>query len=137
MLTEEEFEALSVRRGNLTEEERDIINSHAISSQRILSKISWTPDLERIPDIAAHHHERLDGTGYPDGLKKEQIQLEEKILSVVDVYDAIVAQDRPYKRAMPPLKAIDILRAEAAAGRLDPDVVDFFITKDIYKTFSE
>ena len=137
LLTEEEFEALSVRRGNLTDEERDIINSHAISSQRILSKISWTPDLERIPDIAAHHHERLDGTGYPDGFKKEQIQVEEKILSVVDVYDAIVAQDRPYKRAMPPLKAIDILRAEAAAGRLDPDVVDFFITKDIYKTFSE
>lgn len=137
LLTEEEYEALSVRRGNLTEEERDIINSHAISSQRILSKISWTPDLERIPDIAAHHHERLDGTGYPDGFKKEQIQLEEKILSVVDVYDAMVAQDRPYKRAMPPSKAIDILRAEARAGRLDHDVVDFFITKDIYKTFSE
>lgn len=137
LITEEEFEALSVRRGNLTEEEREIINSHTVSSQRILSKISWTPDLERIPDIAAHHHERLDGTGYPDGLKKEQIQLEEKILSVVDVYDAIVAQDRPYKPAMPPLKAIDILRAEARAGRLDPDVVDFFVTKDIYKTFSD
>lgn len=137
LLTEEEFEALSVRRGNLTERERDVINSHAVSSQRILSKISWTPELERIPDIAAHHHERLDGTGYPDGLTKEEMQLEEKILSVVDVYDAIVAQDRPYKPAMPPSKAIDILSAEARTGHLDPDVVDFFITKDIYKTFSD
>lgn len=137
LLTEEEFEALAVKKGNLTESEREIINSHAVSSQRILSKIAWTPELERIPDIAAHHHERLDGTGYPHGLKKGELCLEDKILSVVDIYDAIVAQDRPYKPAMPPSKAIDILRSEAKAGHIDSDIVEFFITNNIYKIFSD
>lgn len=133
LLTEEEFESLAVRKGNLTDSEREVINSHAVSSQRILSKIAWTPELERIPEIAAHHHERLDGTGYPDGLKEEEMRLEEKILTVVDIYDAIVAQDRPYKPAMPPSKAVAILRAEANAGHLDSDIVEFFIANNIYK----
>jgi HD-GYP domain-containing protein (c-di-GMP phosphodiesterase class II) len=137
LIEENEWKALSVRRGNLTTEERDMINSHAISSYRILSKIPWTPDLEDIPEIAAHHHEKLDGTGYPDGLKKDQVRLEDKILAIIDIYDAIVAQDRPYKPAMPPSKAISILREEAKSGHLDPDLVEFFIGKDIYKMFSD
>lgn len=134
-LTKEEWESLCVRKGNLTERERIIINSHAASSRRILSKIPWTPELERIPDIAAHHHEMLDGSGYPDGFQKEELSLECRILTVVDIYDAIIAQDRPYKPAMPPSKAIDILRAEARAGHIDSDIVDFFFEKDIYKIF--
>jgi HD-GYP domain-containing protein (c-di-GMP phosphodiesterase class II) len=137
LLEENEWKALSVRRGNLTTEERDMVNSHAISSYRILSKIPWTPDLEDIPEIAAHHHEKLDGTGYPDGLKKDEMRLEDKILAIVDIYDAIVAQDRPYKPAMPPSKAINILREKAKSGHLDPDIVEFFIDKQIYKIFSD
>ncbi len=135
LLGEEEWESLSVRKGNLTLRERDIINSHAVSSHRILSKIPWTPELEMIPEIAAHHHEKLDGTGYPDGLKTKEMRLEDKILAVVDIYDAIIAQDRPYKPAMPPLKALDILREEAREGHVDCDIVDFFIEKEIYKIF--
>jgi len=134
-LSEEEWESLSVRKGNLTPKEREIINSHSISSQRILSKIPWTHELEKRPLIAAHHHEKLDGTGYPDGLYNQDMRLEDKILTVVDIYDAIVAQDRPYKPAMPPSKAIEILKAEARIGHVDDAVVNFFIEKEVYKIF--
>jgi len=136
LLTEEEFEGLSVRRGNLTKKERETINSHALSSLRILSKIPWTPDLEKIPDIAARHHEKLDGTGYPHGLKNDEMGLEEKILSVIDIYDAMVAHDRPYKPAIPVPDALEILRAEARAGHLDSTIIEFFIRQDVYKIFS-
>ena len=135
LLTDEEVSQLSIRKGNLTSSEREIINSHALSSQRILSKIPWTPELEDIPKIASHHHEMLDGSGYPFGLSAEELSLESMILTVVDIYDAIVSQDRPYKPAMPPAKAIDILKSEAQSGRLNSDVVTFFIGKEIYKLF--
>lgn len=136
LLTDQEFECLSIRRGNLTKHERTIINSHTIASNRILSKIPWSEELERIPDIATHHHERLDGSGYPEGLRDSQINLELRILAVVDIYDALVAQDRPYKPATPPKKAITILREEAQRGRVDNDIVELFVDDDVYKIFS-
>ena len=134
-LSDHEVESLSVRKGNLTDEERERINSHAIATRRILSRIPWTKELELIPDIACHHHERLDGSGYPDGLVGDQICLESRALAVIDVYEALVAQDRPYKPKMPPEKAITILRSEAQARHLDADVVEFFIHSGIYKIF--
>jgi len=132
-----EFECLSVRKGNLTEKERERINSHAIATRRILSRIPWIKGLERIPEIASHHHERLDGSGYPDGLTKNELSLESKILAVIDIYEALVAQDRPYKPKMPPQKAIEILREEARLNHLDSEIVEFFISNGIYKTFME
>ncbi len=135
LITDDEWDALSIKRGNLTDQERDIINSHASSSYRILSKIPWTPELKKIPTIAAHHHEKLDGSGYPEGLNNTEMCLEEKILAVVDIYDAIVAHDRPYKPAMPHEKAIAILREEAEAGRLDSDIVEFFVEQGIHDIF--
>jgi HD-GYP domain-containing protein (c-di-GMP phosphodiesterase class II) len=134
-LSPQEFECLSVRSGNLTDKERQRINSHAQATRRILSRIPWTRELERIPDIACHHHEKLDGSGYPDGLTGAQISFESKALAVIDIYEALVAQDRPYKPKMPPEKAIAILRAEAGANHLDAEIVEFFIAKDIYKIF--
>jgi HD-GYP domain-containing protein (c-di-GMP phosphodiesterase class II) len=132
LLSEGEYESLAVRNGNLTSREREIINSHTISTFRILSKMPWTRQLKGIPDIAAHHHEKLDGSGYPHGLKADQISMESKILAVVDIYEALVAQDRPYKPKMAPEKALDILKKEVEAGHLDADVVRFFIEKEIH-----
>jgi len=136
-LTDEEHAVLSVRAGNLTAEEREIINSHALSTYRILSKIPWTRQLEKIPAIACSHHERIDGTGYPHGLKNDQIFLESKVLAVIDIYEALVAQDRPYKPKMAPEKAIGILRQEVDRGHLDRAVVDFFIDQGIYKLYMD
>ncbi len=136
-LSESEFEHLSVRKGNLTEKEREIINSHAMSTFRILSKLPWTRSLEKVPEIACHHHEKLDGSGYPHGLVGEQIPLESRILAVIDIYEALVAQDRPYKPKMLPEKALEILKFEAGNNHLDPQVVDFFIEKKIYNLYPE
>jgi len=130
-----EYECLSVRKGNLTAKERDRVNSHAQATRRILSRIPWTSGLEQIPEIASHHHERLDGSGYPDGLKEEQLSFESKALAVIDIYEALVAQDRPYKPKMPPQKAFEILRAEAKANHLDGRIVEFFISSGTYKIF--
>jgi HD-GYP domain-containing protein (c-di-GMP phosphodiesterase class II) len=136
ILTDTEWEKLSVRKGNLTDNERNAINSHATSTYRILSKIPWIKELEQIPVIAAQHHERLDGSGYPEGLKKEKIHLESRILAVVDIFESLVAKDRPYKPKVPVPKALDILLQEVVAGKLDSDVVDFFIEKKIYEIYS-
>ncbi|HEX2956182.1 MAG TPA: HD domain-containing phosphohydrolase [Chitinispirillaceae bacterium] len=133
ILTDTEWKKLSIRRGNLTDEERGAINSHAASTYRILSKIPWTKELEMVPHIAAQHHERLDGTGYPNGLKSEAICIESRVLAVVDIYESLVAADRPYKPKVPVEKALDILRSDAEAGKLDKTVVDFFIEKKIYE----
>jgi response regulator RpfG family c-di-GMP phosphodiesterase len=134
-LSDHEWESLSVRKGNLTTLERLRINSHAISTRKILSRIPWNRDLENIPDIACHHHERVDGSGYPDGLIGEKISFESKVLAVIDIYEALVAQDRPYKPKMAPEKAIAVLRSEAEAKHLDPDIVEFFVDKGIYTLF--
>lgn len=134
-LSDREFENLSVRRGNLTDKERERINSHAQATRRILSRIPWTRELAQIPDIAGHHHERLDGSGYPDGLTDSQLTFESKALAVIDIYEALVAQDRPYKPKMPPQKAIEILRAEAAARHLDAAIVEFFVASGTFKIF--
>jgi HD-GYP domain-containing protein (c-di-GMP phosphodiesterase class II) len=134
-LTDHESEALSVRRGNLTPVERERINSHAVATRRILSRIPWTKDLELIPEIACHHHEKVDGSGYPDGLTADRICFESKVLAVIDIYEALVSQDRPYKPKMPPEKALVILRGEVEAQHLDADIVEFFIKSGVYKIF--
>jgi HD-GYP domain-containing protein (c-di-GMP phosphodiesterase class II) len=134
-VTDIEFENLSVRKGNLTPKERERVNSHAQATRRILSRIPWTRELELIPEIASHHHERLDGSGYPDGLTEHQLSFESKALAVLDIYEALVAQDRPYKPKMPPQKAIEILRAEAAANHLDSAIVEFFVSSGTYRIF--
>ena len=130
-----EWDALSVRSGNLTVEERKSINSHAVSTRRILSKIPWTKNLELVPLIASQHHERIDGTGYPEGLTGDQMLLESKILALIDIYEALVAQDRPYKPKMHPEKALMILQEETENGHLDRDVLAFFREKEIYKIY--
>jgi HD-GYP domain-containing protein (c-di-GMP phosphodiesterase class II) len=137
LLTDKEWESLSVKKGNLTNRERELINSHALSTYRILSKIPWTKQLQLIPEIAAHHHEWVNGSGYPYGLKNEELTMESKILSVIDVYEALVAQDRPYKPKISPEKAIQILNSEVENGHLDKSVVEFFVAKGIYKLYLE
>jgi HD-GYP domain-containing protein (c-di-GMP phosphodiesterase class II) len=136
-LNDHEFLSLSVRAGTLTPQEREVINSHALSTFRILSKIPWTRQLEKIPTIAATHHEKLDGSGYPHGLKGDAICLESRILAVIDIYEALVAQDRPYKPRMHPEKAMAILEKEVEAGHLDAEIVRFFKQKGIYMLYTD
>lgn len=131
-LSDEDWAALSVRRGTLTDKERARINFHAVSTHRILAEIPWTSELAGIPEIAAHHHEKLDGSGYPDHLKESDITLEMRILAIADIFEALVAQDRPYKPAMPTDRALAILHEEAKAGKLDSALVDLFESAGVH-----
>ena len=133
MLDQQEFRFLNIRKGTLDEEERLEMESHVTHSFHFLSKIPWTPLMKNIPDIAYGHHEKLDGTGYPRGLTEPQIAIQTKMMTIADIYDALTAQDRPYKRAVPLDRALDILHAEAGAGKLDRDLLDMFTAKRIFE----
>lgn len=131
-LTPEEYENLSVIKGNLTELEYTEMQSHVNQTLGILNKIPFTRDLKNIPKYAAAHHEYLDGTGYPFGLKGNEISIQSRIMCIADIFDALNSPDRPYKDALPIERTLEILQAEARAGKLDQDIVDLFIQKKLY-----
>jgi HD-GYP domain-containing protein (c-di-GMP phosphodiesterase class II) len=132
-LSTKEMEFLSVRKGNLTAEEYKRIQTHVELTYNIVKNIPFTKPLKNVPFFSASHHELLDGSGYPRGLQGDDIPLQSRILAVVDIFDALTAADRPYRRAMPREKAGEILKAEAKAGRLDTDVVNLFVDKRLYE----
>ena len=132
-VTKEEFDQLSIRKGNLTAEEWEDMRSHVSKSWRMLSQIPWLPELRDVPEVAYTHHERYDGSGYPRSLKSDAIHLDGQIMAVADVYDALTATDRPYKRTIPHEKAQQILVDEAAQRHLLPELVKLFFSADCYK----
>jgi len=127
LLTNREVQMLSLRRGNLTLHERQEIEKHVIHSFNFLRTIPWTKDLARVPDLAGRHHEKLDGSGYPQGLTADDIPLGTRMMTIADIYDALVARDRPYKKALPLEHALHILETEAKAGKLDTSLVQLWI----------
>jgi HD-GYP domain-containing protein (c-di-GMP phosphodiesterase class II) len=131
-LTDREMQSLSVRKGNLTDSEYKKIQTHVKLTYNIIRNIPFTQTLKDVPFFSASHHELLDGTGYPRGLKGDEIPVQSRILAVVDIFDALTAADRPYRRAISPEKSGEILKAEAKAGRLDKDIVNLFLDKELY-----
>lgn len=129
LLTVEELEHLSVSSGTLTATEWDEMRSHALKSRTYLMTIPWGAELRRIPEFAGAHHEKLDGSGYPHGLQAGQIAVQTRILTIADIFDATTAIDRPYRKATPLAKALEILQSEAAAGLLDSALVQLFIER--------
>ena len=136
-LTPNELHFLQIKKGSLDEQERKEIESHVVHSYDFLLNIPWTEELSRIAEIVRGHHEKLDGTGYPDGVKADQLSLETRIMTVCDIFDALTASDRPYKKAMPLEKALQVLEWEARDGMLDKDVVRLFIESKAYRKVLE
>ena len=132
LLNDAELLALSVRKGSLTPEEREEIESHVTHTREFLAVLPWPPELARVPEIAGAHHEKLDGSGYPLGLEADQIPLPSRVMTVCDIYDALTAMDRPYKPAMSVDSALDVLHDEARLGLLDADVLSVFVDSQIY-----
>jgi HD-GYP domain-containing protein (c-di-GMP phosphodiesterase class II) len=124
---------LSIRKGSLSEAERLEIESHVTHTYNFLSQIPWTPDLAAVPDIAYAHHERLNGKGYPRSLTGADIPLPSKAMAITDIFDALTAQDRPYKAALSLERSLAILDAEARDGHLDHDLLRLFIEARIYE----
>jgi HD-GYP domain-containing protein (c-di-GMP phosphodiesterase class II) len=136
-LTAQEFEQLSVRSGNLTASEWADMRAHASKSRLLLSEIPWPPDLLGLPEIASGHHEKLDGAGYPEGLKGENVPFDSQVLCVADIYDGLTASDRPYKKAIPHERARFILDDEAAKGKIIPELVKLFFDVECWKAAGE
>jgi HD-GYP domain-containing protein (c-di-GMP phosphodiesterase class II) len=126
LISSAEMAQLLVPRGNLTPQERLGIEAHVTHTYHFLKRIPWTKHLKDVPAIAYGHHEKLDGTGYPQGLKQEEISIQSQILTISDIYDALTASDRPYKRRLPVDTALKILRQEAAKNKINSDLVELF-----------
>ena len=133
-LDDYEVQALSVRKGSLSPEERLQIESHVTHSYLFLRQIPWTRDLRRVPAIAYAHHEKLNGSGYPRKITENQIPFQARIMTITDIFDALTAQDRPYKKAVPVQKALDILKMEVDDGQLDEDLYSIFLDAKIFES---
>jgi HD-GYP domain-containing protein (c-di-GMP phosphodiesterase class II) len=133
LITPDEAAVLAISRGSLTDDEVLEIRSHVVHTFEFLAQIPWTKELRRIPEIARSHHEKLDGSGYPDGITAEHIPVQSRMMTIADIYDALTASDRPYKRAVPLDEALDILEAERRAGAIDGELLDLFITAKVFE----
>jgi HD-GYP domain-containing protein (c-di-GMP phosphodiesterase class II) len=136
-LTGDEVRFLSIRKGSLDESERLEIESHVTHTYRFLLQIPWTKELQSIPGIAYGHHEKLDGTGYPRRVAGDQIPIQTRMMTIADIFDALTAADRPYKRAVPGPKALDILQTETEAGMLDSDLLKLFVEAKVFEKREE
>jgi len=128
---------LSVRRGTLSTEERFKINEHMISGIKMLESIPFPPELARVPRYATTHHETLLGTGYPRGLDHNELSVPERILVVADIFEALTASDRPYKKAKPLSESISILSKMADSGHIDRDIFELLLTSGVYQQYAE
>jgi HD-GYP domain-containing protein (c-di-GMP phosphodiesterase class II) len=132
-LEPEEIRFLSIPKGSLDPAERVQIESHVIHTFNFLTQIPWTKEISEIPGIARGHHEKLDGSGYPYQLKADEIPVQTRMMTICDIFDALSASDRPYKRAVPPDRALEILDSEARRQQLDQELFRLFVDARIYE----
>ena len=132
LLTSEEVQLLSIRKGSLNDRERVEIESHVTHTFLFLSKIPWTSELKRVPRIAYGHHEKLNGCGYPNRLRADDIPVQTRMMTISDIYDALTASDRPYKRAVPKEKALDIIASEVKSEQVDSELFQMFIDAKVF-----
>ena len=133
LISPEELRFLTIPKGSLDPEERVQIESHVIHSFRFLNQIPWTKELKNVPIIAKAHHEKLDGSGYPYHMKAEEIPFQSKMMTISDIFDALTARDRPYKRAVPVERALDIIGQEVKSQLLDPVLFQLFLDAKIFE----
>ncbi|MBI4545209.1 MAG: GAF domain-containing protein [Gemmatimonadetes bacterium] len=136
-ITEHELHFLRIPKGSLDDHERREIESHVEQTYRFLSQIPWTDDLRSVADIAYGHHEKLDGRGYPRGIRADQIPVQTRMMTIADIFDALTASDRPYKKAIGEQRALDILVMEAKSGMLDQPLVEMLIESKLYRKVLE
>jgi hypothetical protein len=132
LLTPGEVDSLSVRQGSLNDDERQQIESHVVHSFDFLAQIPWTPDLRYIPWIVRAHHEKVNGKGYPNGLRDDEIPVQAKIMSICDIFDALCSADRPYKKAVPNTLAFEILENAVHRNELDSDLFRIFMEARVF-----
>ncbi|MDX1431613.1 MAG: HD domain-containing phosphohydrolase [Gammaproteobacteria bacterium] len=136
-LSENEVYNLTVRKGTLTPEEREVINHHIVATIKMLESLPYPKLLRRVPEFAGGHHERMDGKGYPRGLTREQMSVQARVMGIADIFEALTAGDRPYKPAMTLSQALAILGRMKLDNHVDPDLFDVFVREKVYLRYAE
>lgn len=136
LLTEDEIYNLSIRHGTLNDQERNIINNHVAVTYKILAKLPFPRKLQKIAEYAAAHHEKLDGSGYPLGLKGKQLPLQSRIIAMADIFEALTAKDRPYKKEKTLREALTIMQNMVEDQHIDADLYELFVQEKIYRDYA-
>ena len=136
-LSDDELKNLSIRSGTLTAEERQIINHHIVATIKMLEALPWPRHLRNVPEYAGGHHERMDGKGYPRGLTREQMSWQARVMGIADIFEALTAKDRPYKKGKTLSESLEILGRMSLNGHIDPELFDVFVRRGIYLRYAE
>ncbi|HET9734082.1 MAG TPA: HD domain-containing phosphohydrolase [Burkholderiales bacterium] len=136
-LTDDELKNLTIRAGTLTAEERQVINHHIVATIKMLEALPWPRHLQNVPEYAGGHHERMDGRGYPRGLKGEQMSVQARVMGIADIFEALTAKDRPYKKGKTLSESLEILGKFSLNGHIDPHLFDIFVRKKVYQRYAE
>lgn len=137
LLSDQEVKNLSIARGTLNEDERKIIQNHVKVTQKMLSSLPYPEYLKNVPEIAGNHHERVDGKGYPRGLAGEKMSMQARIIAIADIFEALTAADRPYKKANTLKETLNIMTQFKDSGHIDPDLFDIFMKEKIYLDYAK
>jgi hypothetical protein len=132
-----ELHNLQVGRGTLSDEERFKIEDHIVQTQIMLSRLPFPKELRQVPEIAGNHHEKMDGSGYPRQLRRDEMSPLARMLAIADVFEALTAADRPYRRAKSLSEAVHIMSIARAQQHIDPDLFDLFLTSGVYRRYAE
>jgi HD-GYP domain-containing protein (c-di-GMP phosphodiesterase class II) len=136
-LSEDELKNLTIRAGTLTPEERQVINHHIVATIKMLEALPWPRHLKNVPEYAGGHHERMDGKGYPKGLTREQMSVQARVMGIADIFEALTAKDRPYKKGKTLSESLEILGKFRLNGHIDPDLFEVFVRKKVYRRYAE
>jgi len=136
-LTDDELKNLTIRAGTLTPEERQIINHHIVATIKMLEALPWPKHLKKVPEYAGGHHERMDGKGYPRGLTRDQMSIQARVMGIADIFEALTAKDRPYKKGKTLSESLEILGKFKLNGHIDPDLFDVFVRRKVYQRYAE
>ena len=135
-LTDNELENLTIRAGTLTGLERETINHHIVATIKMLEQLPWPKHLKNVPEYAGGHHERMDGKGYPKGLKREEMSWQARMMGISDIFEALTAKDRPYKEGMKLSQALGILENFKNNGHIDPDLHEIFVKSEVFRKYA-
>jgi hypothetical protein len=136
LLNEEEIGNLTLKAGTLNAQEREIINNHISVTIRMLESLPWPKHLQQVPEYAGGHHERMDGNGYPRGLRGDQMSVQARMMAIADIFEALTAKDRPYKKGKTLTESLQILGGFRQRNHIDPDLFDVFIRQKVYLQYA-
>jgi HD-GYP domain-containing protein (c-di-GMP phosphodiesterase class II) len=135
-LDQEEVENLTIVAGTLNAAERTIINNHIVLTIKMLEALPWPRHLKNVPEYAGGHHERMDGKGYPRGLRGDQMSVQARLMAIADIFEALTSKDRPYKVGKTLTESLEILGKFCLGGHIDPDIFDIFVRDKIYLEYA-